>query len=74
MIKQVHIRYREGQWFAIPLRKEGYALGIIVRGCYKTKGGLGYFFGPKYAEIPNDEATWEKKPEEAILIARFGDL
>ena len=38
-----HIRYNEGQWFGVPLRKGGYAIGIIVRGSYKTKGGLGYF-------------------------------
>jgi hypothetical protein len=68
------IRYFEGQWFAVPLRKDGYALGIIVRGSYKAKGGLGYFFGPKYQEIPNDESTWEKKPVDAILITKFGDL
>lgn len=74
MVRQKHIRYSEGQWFAVPLLKDGYAIGIIVRGSYKTKGGLGYFFGPKYENIPADEATWEKKPGEAILIARFGDL
>ena len=71
---QKHIRYREGQWFAVPLRRGGYAIGIIVRGSYKTKGGLGYFFGPKYLNIPSDKDTIEKKPNEAILITRFGDL
>jgi hypothetical protein len=74
MMRKNPIRYSEGQWFAVPLRKGGYALGIIVRGSYKTKGGLGYFFGPSYSEVPNDEATWRKIPEEAILITRFGDL
>jgi hypothetical protein len=68
------IRYDEGQWFAVPLRRGGYALGIIVRGNYRTKGGLGYFFGPRYDELPSDQATWDKNPEEAILITRFGDL
>lgn len=33
--------YREGQWFAVPLRDGGYALGVIVRGGYETAGGLG---------------------------------
>jgi len=69
-----HIKYSEGQWFAVPLRDGGYALGIIVRGNYKTKGGLGYFFGPRYAKVPDAEKTFEKKPEEAVLIALFGDL
>ncbi|MEJ2711045.1 MAG: immunity 26/phosphotriesterase HocA family protein [Anaerolineales bacterium] len=73
-MKKNNIHYSEGQWFAVPLRQDGYALGIIVRGSYKTKGGLGYFFGPKYEEVPGDRATWEKHPREALLIARFGDL
>jgi hypothetical protein len=73
-MRQKHIKYGEGQWFAVPLRKGGYALGIIVRGSYKSKGGLGYFFGPKYAEIPDDKATWEKDPRVTVLITRFSDL
>ncbi len=69
-----HIKYSEGQWFAVPLRDGGYALGIIVRGSYKTRGGLGYFFGCRYAEVPGEAETWAKRPEEAMLIAWFGDL
>ncbi|GAP08819.1 immunity protein 14 [Anaerolinea thermolimosa] len=69
-----HIKYSEGQWFAIPLNNGGYALGIIVRGSYKTKGGLGYFFGPRYEDIPDGNETWHKKPSDAILMAWFGDL
>lgn len=68
------IKYNEGQWFAVPLRNSGYALGIIVRGNYRTKGGLGYFFGPRYDQIPNNEETLKKKPEEALLVTQFGDL
>ncbi len=73
-MRRKQIRYSEGQWFAVPLRKGGYAIGIIVRGSYKTKGGIGYFFGPKYPNLPKDPDTWEKKPDEAILITQFGDL
>lgn len=68
------IKYNEGQWFAIPLRDGDYALGIIVRGNYRTKGGLGYFFGPRYDHVPSDEETWAKKSNEALLITQFGDL
>ena len=69
-----HIKYSEGQWFAVPLKTGGYALGIIVRGSYKTRGGLGYFFGPRYEEVPDERETWSKQPSDAILIAWFGDL
>lgn len=77
MMKQTrrkHIKYVEGQWFAVPLNDGGYALGVIVRGNYRTKGGLGYFFGPRYDRVPDDRETWRKRPEEAVLIAWFGDL
>lgn len=69
-----HIRYKEGQWFAVPLPNGGYGLGIIVRGSYRTKGGLGYFFGPIYDAIPLPQETFLKNKDNAILIRRFGDL
>jgi hypothetical protein len=68
------VKYEEGQWFAVPLRNGGYALGIIVRGNFKTKGGLGYFFGPKYEVIPTGEETYSKNKDNALLIQKFGDL
>jgi hypothetical protein len=68
------VKYEEGQWFAVPLRNGGFALGIIVRGNFKTKGVLGYFFGPKYEEIPTGEETISKNKDNALLIGRFGDL
>jgi hypothetical protein len=73
MVKK-RIKYSEGQWFAVPLRDDGYAIGIIVRGEYKTKGGLGYFFGPRYSNIPSGEETFAKNKENAILVGIFGDL
>jgi hypothetical protein len=68
------IQYSEGQWFAVPLRKGGYALGVVVRGNYKTKIVLGYFFGPKFDKLPGDNAILDRNPENAILITWFGDL
>ena len=69
-----HIEYDEGQWFAVTLKGGGYALGIIVRGRYRTKGGLGYFFGPVYSEAPLDVETERLEPSDAIYIGWFGDL
>ncbi|MAT44851.1 MAG: hypothetical protein CL609_21175 [Anaerolineaceae bacterium] len=71
---QEKIQYFEGSWFAVPLRDYGYGMGIIVRGAFKTKGGLGYFFGPRYTELPTGIDTLEKNKSNAILVCMFGDL
>lgn len=68
------VPYTEGQWFAVPLHGGGYAIGVIVRGDYKTSGGLGYFFGPRMREVPGEQAVIDKQAADACLIAWFGDL
>ena len=73
-MSKTRIKYKEGQWFAVPLRDGGYTLGIIVRGGYRTKGGLGYFFGPRYSDIPIGKDTFSKNKENALFICQFGDL
>jgi hypothetical protein len=72
--KVKRIKYSEGQWFMVPLLDEGYALGIIVRGNYKTWGGLGYFWEPKYQDIPDESVIWHAEPSNALLIAWFSDI
>jgi hypothetical protein len=37
--------YSEGSVFLVPLRKGGYARGVVARASPKGKGLLGYFFG-----------------------------
>lgn len=74
MAEKTRVKYSEGQWFAVPLRDTGYAVGIIARGNYKTRGGLGYFFGPKYLQIPTGAVTYSKNKSNSIFICRFGDL
>jgi hypothetical protein len=65
--------YKKGTWILVPLRTQGYALGLVAR--MDGKGRIfGYFFGPVISEpsaatIPNN-----LKPEDAILSGRFGDL
>jgi hypothetical protein len=68
------VKYDEGQWFAVPLKSGGYGIGIIVRGRYRTKGGLGYFFGPRYLNVPTCEDTYSKNKNNPILIGEFSDL
>jgi hypothetical protein len=68
------IRYKEGQWFAVPLTTSGYAIGILVRGSSQTQGGLGYFFGPKFETVPTESDVERLYSEDAILIRWFSDL
>jgi len=65
--------YREGDWFAVPLRGGGYALGIAARLNGEGKV-LGYFFGPKREEIPVLADAVSLSPEQAIHVRFFGDL
>ncbi len=63
--------YKEGDWFAVPLREGGYAVGLIAR-----SGGVlfGYFFGPKREKIPGIGELRTLVPENAVLVGQFGDL
>lgn len=63
--------YREGTWFAVPLRKGGFAVGRVAR----AKGGLllGYFFGPSREEVPPLRKVEGLKPNDAIRVFRVAD-
>jgi hypothetical protein len=67
------VRYREGDWFAVPLRDGGYSGGLIAR---TNPGGvlLGYLFGPLRSEIPELEDVAGLRPGDAVLIGKFGHL
>lgn len=66
-------KVNEGDWFAVPLREGGYALGVVAR---KGKPGilLGYFWGPRRDAVPALDEVRDLAPESAILIEQFGDL
>jgi hypothetical protein len=71
MVKK--LPYKEGTWFAIPLRQGGYAVGRVAR--HSGKGVvLGYFFGPKREAVPTLDELDELSPASAIRVLRFGDL
>jgi hypothetical protein len=69
--KPKRTRLREGDWFAVPLDKAGFVLGLAAR--YKDHQVLGYFFGPLRATLPSLLDTTELKPEQALLIRHCGD-
>ena len=67
------VNYREGDWFAVPLRDGAFGMGIVARA--NPKGALlGYFFGPRHADVPSLADVADLKPADAILVRKFGDL
>lgn len=66
--------YMEGDWFAVPLRGGGYAVGVIARASKQGKVLLGYFFRPRHKEVPPLGAVERLSWRDAILVQRFGDL
>lgn len=66
------VLYKPGDWFAVPLRSDGYALGIVS---HVGSGGVlfGYFFGPKLDSLPTQVPT-NIKPEDRIYWSKFGHL
>jgi len=71
--KKKKLPYREGTWFAVPLRQGGYAIGVAAR-IDGTGGMFGYFFGPKCEKVPILEEACKHCKEDAVLLTRFGDL
>lgn len=65
--------YKEGDWISVPLRDEGYALGVIAR-TGKGGGMIGYFFGPRYENTRTMRDAENLDPSDAILICHCGDL
>ena len=66
--------YREGDWFAVPLRDGGYSPGRVVRMAPAGRVLLGYFFGPRRAAVPGLEDVVALRWSDAVLVQRFGDL
>ena len=67
------VAYREGDWFGVPLRDGGFGIGLIARA---NPGGvlLGYFFGPMRPDVPKLEDVVGLRPDDAVLVRKFGHL
>lgn len=61
-----------GSVFLVPLRSEGYCLGVLAKSSGKGQA-FGYFFGPKINKASEVE-TNALVAEKAILVGMFGDL
>ncbi len=66
--------YAEGDWFAVPLSSGGFASGVVARSSTKGRVLLGYFFGPRRPAPARLQELEALTPQDAILVARFGDL
>jgi Immunity protein 26 len=66
--------YSEGSVFLVPLRKGGFARGVVARSTAAGKVLLGYFFGPQLASAEAAAALTDLSPANAIVRIRFGDL
>ncbi|MDX6740734.1 immunity 26/phosphotriesterase HocA family protein [Actinocorallia sp. A-T 12471] len=64
--------YATGDVVAVPLRDEGFALGVVARA--DGKGiALGYFFGQRVDTLDNVAGPFDLEPGNASKICRFGD-
>ena len=68
------VRYKEGDVFAVTLDGGGFCLGVVARMPRDGKVLLGYFFGPRLANVPAAIETSLLHPEKAVKVAKFGDL
>ena len=66
-------QFGEGDWFAVPLRQGGYAVGLLSR--VNPRGVLaGYFFGPARLNVPTLVDVGGLTTADAVLVGRFGHL
>lgn len=66
--------YKEGTWFAVPLRTGGYAVGVAARVAPKGRILFAYFFGPRREEIPEIKELFSLTAEKSVLALMVGDL
>jgi len=70
-MKKVNVK--EGDWVAVPLRADGFGVGLVAR---KGRRGVlfGYFFGLKFDKPPELDVVRTLGPEMSAFCRRFGDL
>ena len=68
------IPYSEGAWFAVPLEKGGYGVGIVARCKPKAALVVGYFFGPKRERVPCLSDLEGLTADDAVAVKRVDDL
>lgn len=68
------VRFGEGDWFGLPVKGGGWALGVIARRRPRSSALLGYFFGPRHPEPPVLADAEGLTAEDAAFVCIFGYL
>ena len=66
------VRFGEGDWFGLPVKGGGWALGVIARRRPRSPVLLGYFFGPRRPEPPVLADVEGLTAEDAAFVCIFG--
>jgi hypothetical protein len=66
--------YKEGSWFAVPLRQGGYASGVVARVAPRGRVILVYLFGPPRDQLPSFDDVAGLQAKDAARCLRVGDL
>jgi hypothetical protein len=77
VVRRGRLPYREGDWFAVPLRDGGWAVGRVARMPPPPKRGidlLGYFFGPIRDCVPVLKDVDSLASKDAVGIKCISDL
>jgi hypothetical protein len=70
---ELKVNYKEGTWFAIPLRRGGgYGIGVVARA--KKPCVLAYCFGPRREFVPKLDEVLKLKADSCLTVLRIGDL
>ena len=72
--KSSSVKYGEGDCLAVPLPGGGFAVGLVARVAPGGAVAFGYFFGPRLHGSPEGLDINRLRPEDAVLLCRFGDL
>lgn len=66
--------YKEGNLFSVPLKLDGFAVGLVARATPESPVILAYFFSERYLSIPKVDDLTFLKPTDAFKVWMVGDL
>ncbi|CAN7559747.1 Imm26 family immunity protein [Rhizobium sp. LjRoot254] len=68
------VPYKEGDLFAVPLRSEGYGIGIVARAAkYGGTFIFGYFFDRAFPVVPSLAEVESLSVADAIYVTKFAN-